>query len=417
MLNNNDIKLKEEIKILGCKPGIAALIIIVLIFISRMMSLLWFKPGGLTGNYTDYSVYYSIVKLSDMGALPFIHFWREYPPFNLYIMLWIYKISLNFSTAVFNNFQIFSILLFTVMSIIEAGTVAVLYLAGREIYNGIKPFTIILIYGILFYPIFVLNFSFDYIHIFFMMASLYLFIKEKYAFSFIIAGIGISSKIFPVLLIPVFFMYSPKIKTKILSVAIPLLIFFIILSPFLYANYKFIISFFAFLIKRHPWESIPALMNGYYSVGKALLPQYYFDSESYKILIIGFEDKYSIYFTLTAGLIILFTALRKPSEINKIKVVKTALFIISVFFAFSKGWSSQYILTVIPLIILCLPDYKGIIIILMLSIFNFLENPVYFNYFPEKLWILKCSVIGRFAVLCFTAVIAKTQKHDVLENK
>jgi len=382
--------------------------IVGIVIISRLMVLLWFKPGSMLGNYTDYQIYYSIAKLSDFNLLPFIHFWREYPPLNLYLILPIYKLAVVIQPYCakygLHDFAVFTVFLYSFMAAIETAVIIFLYKIAARIYNINSAISAVLIYSLLFYPLYVLYFSFDYIYVFLVLLAVWLFIEQKYNAALIVAGIGAASKIIPIFLIFAFVRHRRKLIDKLLAIFIPILILILSFLPFIYAAPEFVKSFFAFLIKRPAWETPAALLNGYYSVGKALPPNQYLNSESYKILIDSTPDKYSIFFVITGGLLLILFAIRQSSKTCDYEFVKSVLSVLAIVFLFSKGWSSQYILILLPLIILVYRLKTAIILILLLSVFNYIECPIYINYFPDKPVLLIIAIAGRMLVLLYILI-------------
>jgi len=66
---------------------------VVVFFVAlRLMVMATFPADNLT-LYGDYIYYYDLATYSDQGALPFIHYWSEYPPIFPFLSVGVYKLA------------------------------------------------------------------------------------------------------------------------------------------------------------------------------------------------------------------------------------------------------------------------------------------------------------------------------------
>ena len=82
------------------------------------------------------------------------------------------------------------------------------------------------------------------------------------------------------------------------------------------------------------------------------------------------------------------------------------------FLLFSKGYSPQHLVYIIPFAILLMPDLRGLAYVLLLTWFNLMEATGYFVMFPHQRWLLVSTVLIRtaaFAALSleYAAVLGK----------
>ena len=83
----------------------------------------------------------------------------------------------------------------------------------------------------------------------------------------------------------------------------------------------------------------------------------------------------------------------------KLGTVALAGLTISLFTIYSKGYSPQFIVQLIPFAVLLLPNLKGVSYIILLDVINFLEATVYFIILPDQSWLLVTTVVLRTLLL------------------
>jgi len=66
---------------------------------------------------------------------------------------------------------------------------------------------------------------------------------------------------------------------------------------------------------------------------------------------------------------------------------------------YSKGYSPQFLVYVLPFIVWLLPNLRGVLYTILLTAINFLEGTAYFIIFPEESWLLVGIVVSRSALV------------------
>jgi hypothetical protein len=69
-----------------------------------------------------------------------------------------------------------------------------------------------------------------------------------------------------------------------------------------------------------------------------------------------------------------------------------------------KGYSPQFLVWLLPFILLLLPGLRGLAYALLLSAVNLVESPVYFTVLPEQSWLLVGTVLARTSLLIILSV-------------
>jgi hypothetical protein len=68
---------------------------------------------------------------------------------------------------------------------------------------------------------------------------------------------------------------------------------------------------------------------------------------------------------------------------------------VNLFTLYSKGFSPQFIVQLVPFAVLLLPSLRGISYLILLDVINFLEATVYFIMLPDERWLLVTTVVLR----------------------
>jgi len=66
---------------------------------------------------------------------------------------------------------------------------------------------------------------------------------------------------------------------------------------------------------------------------------------------------------------------------------------------YSKGYSPQFIVQLIPFAVLLLPNLRGVSYVILLDVINFLEGTVYFIVLPQQHWLLVATVLLRTLII------------------
>ncbi|MDQ6670250.1 MAG: DUF4214 domain-containing protein [Chloroflexota bacterium] len=238
-------------------------------------------------------------------------------------------------------------------------------------------------------------------------------------------GAGAALKLFPLLLLPVGMMFvnswKARLRMTLASVGVVVAVF---LPPAL-TNVEIFLSPIRWQSGRPPWESLYAFINWAGSAPHEFRAPYFAD--------IGFGDGFGwVFWGITprisallspvpagplrwenpvslvgTGLIVLVCfAVGRRSVLS---LVRWCLFSLAGFMFWSVGWSPQYELYIVPLVLLGVqPAGVGLVAALLLEGLTLLEYPVlmqwaYF-YGGSVVWIMWAAVIGRYMVLAWLCV-------------
>ncbi|HEU5327096.1 MAG TPA: glycosyltransferase 87 family protein [Thermomicrobiales bacterium] len=361
--------------------------LIVLLAVALRWPLLLLTTGS------DYWFYQSLGRLSNLGFYPYIHYWLEYPPVFPWLAVAVYRITTLFPPALFGDADAtFHTALGTISVLADAGIVALIGAIGGELWPRGEYTRRMLVYAVLFWPIAVAVGWYDALPCALMLLGLYLLLRARPAGAGALAGLGFMTKIIPGLLGPVAVKFLPRrgwlttlvtAVTVTLAIAVPLLI----VSPtYFIASYRAVFS-------RSSWETVYALLDGYFSYGKVAPIGVRFDPTTAGY--VAFPSRLpAIPVAIVFAIAYLVLWLRPVARTARNVVTFTALSTL-LFLLYSKGYSPQFIIYLLPFILLLLPWRRAIGYTLALSAINLLEWPLYHEWLSQVHWVLVLAVVAR----------------------
>jgi hypothetical protein len=378
-------------------------LLLVLFVAFRLMTLLLYRPGGFIGDFSDFNTsFLPFARFSDQGLYPFVHYWLEWPPLFAWLVVGVYRLSLLIPAWTapglwYNTLLGLSLLPF------EVGNFILIYLIGLELYDRGKAFTCALIYACLFAPVYIWSGWSDCMPLFFLLLGLYLILRGKAVAAGVAAGVGFWVKVIPILLAPVGLRVLAGGRRKALFCVAVCVTLGLVALPFLYLNAPFIWAFLANTLGRSSWESVWALLEGYYSYGVVTPDRFTVPSD--------FSTHPStlpwLLINAVFGLVLLWLYTRRRDYRDSKRVVALTGLTVNLLTLFSKGYSPQFIVQLIPFAVLLLPSLKGAAYVMLLDVANFLEASVYFIMLPNERWVFVAAIVARtLLIVALTAEYA-----------
>jgi hypothetical protein len=258
-----------------------------------------------------------------------------------------------------------------------------------------------------------------------MLLSLYFLLNNRAARSGLAAGVGVMIKVLPLALVPVGFkLLSQRWRyvLAVVSVSIAVNLPFYLLNPAMF------IASWRSLLTTPSWETVWALLDGYYSYGLALGNRFdpvqagmgqrpEFVPSSAVFLVFGIL--YAIIYLLpwqqhqpdrpSAGRRnwprLALDQFRNPimdsgpEAVNGVSVVAFVGLSLNLFMIFSRGYSPQFALWYLPFLVLALPNGWGLAYATLLTIDSVVERIFYFLLLPESKWLLIGTVLVRTVLM------------------
>jgi hypothetical protein len=398
--------------------------LLVLFAVLQLMLLVLFAPGGRFGDYSDYWYYQEMASRLDGGYYPYVHYWVEYPPLFPWLPVGAYWLSHLLPPAPQPQlwfYAIFGLL----MGLFAIGNLVMVYLLGLQLHDRPGAQRCAWFYALLFGPIFVHAGWFDGVALFFMLWSLYLLFKNRAVLSGMVAGVGAMVKVLPLALAPVGFKilsrrwrYLASIGLVLVAVNLP----FYLLNPILFT------ASWRALLTQPSWETVWALLDGYYSYGLVLGNR--FDPAQagsgqrpefvpWSAVLVVFGLAYLAVYLLpwqrhqpdrASGAHrnrlravvdqFLYPVMRDGNRaVNRLGVVAFVGLSLNLFMIFSRGYSPQFVLWHLPFLVLVLPNGWGLTYATLLTIDSVVERILYFFVLPDAHWLLAGTVLFRTVLM------------------
>ncbi len=387
----------------------------LVLFVSfRFLALLLMRPGGFIRDFSDFNFYFGIVRLSDYGFIPFRDFWLEWPPLVPLAMTGAYRLSLLIPQWMDGGGEPslwFVTIWGSVVVLFETGNFRLIYRLARRLFTDhtarMRP---LWLYALLFAPVFTLLGDFDAIALFFILLGIDLLLAEKYRWAAVVAGIGFWVKVTPLVTAGVaawliwhryradlrrvatgWLDYGATLAVTALAVA----------SPFLLTAPQWLLAYLRAVLGRSSWETVWAVLEGYFGYGQLAGDRF---NPAETVFAVHPSSLPWLWISLAFAAVYLALFFARPKDTSPRRVLAFAGVSITLFLLYSKGYSPQFIVYLLPFIILLLPNWMGVGYALALTALNVLEQPVYFVMLGYADWLLTAVVWLRFAVFAALAV-------------
>jgi hypothetical protein len=397
----------------------------------RFFAILLFRPGGFIADNSDYEFYYAWGLTLPMGYTTFENLWTAYPPLFPALMLPVFVWASHIPPWVEPRLA-FHVLFGLELLFFEIGNFVLIYRLARRLeaesdredaHRISLPLKATVFYALLFAPVYTLLGWFESMPLFFLLLGLELLLVARrwgWLGSAVAAGLGFLVKLTPILLVPVAVRwlgarlsvdaarrewFDPKSPGNLLRPALYVALFAVVVVavgyPLARFNPTLALSSLRVNSIRPPWQSVWALLDGYYGFG--LVP---IDMRNLKSLAAGGQWETQlpwglITLTFLAAYLWLYTR-RYDWTQPRTPIAFTAVSVIWLFL-YSKGWSPQFVVWIAAFVVLLAPSLRGMLVVLALTVLNFLEAQIYLILLPDETWIMVFTVLLRTALLVLLA--------------
>ncbi len=367
------------------------ILLLILFAAFRWLALLFFRPGGYFRDWSDYTTFLGIAAVSDQGLYPFVHYWLEWPPLFPWLFVLLYRLSLGLPPWEESRLW-FALLVGTTLLLFETGNLVLIYAMALKLYDKAKAQRCALFYAALFVPIYVMVGYFDSMPLFFALLGLYLVLLGREAPAGVALGLGFMTKITPALVVPVGLRTLPGRVRHLVAVGLTVCL---LAAPFVWMAPAFLLTSFRSVLGRSSWETVWALLEGYYSYGEVA-------GDRLDPTVTDFSIHPSTLPWWLIGLV--FAALflwlySRPRDYSQpVMVVTLAALTFQLFMLYTKGFSPQFSVYLLPFVVLLLPHARGVLYAVALNLITFAES-AHFVMFPDEHWFLAAIVVARTAFL------------------
>lgn len=349
--------------------------LLIILFVSlRLMMLMVYQPlvvsgterGVTTGG--DFQTYFQIASLSDTVGLPMRDWWTEFPPFWAYLSVTIYKVAPNYAA--------FSLLLSLLFLIVDTGNLILIRKIAAQMYRADTAMALAWIYVVLVAPLVFVFWTFEVLVAFFMLIGVWWLLKKRDHLTAISIALGVLIKFTPAVLLGVVWRYR-EMRRAFVPTLIMVIVVGVVYGFFFAQNAAMTLPSLTAQFNKASYQTVWALIDGNYRTGNFGPLEDRLDPARAAVLQ-GNPPRIPGVVRLAGALAIglfVFVQTRRFDSKGLVAFVGISLVI---FFLQAQGWSPQWLVQIIPFVLLCFPNRDGVLIIILLSLVTFAEYPFLF---------------------------------------
>jgi hypothetical protein len=352
------------------------------------MLILALPLEGLRG-FGDLHHFYNLAGL----GWPYLDFWVEFPPIFPFLSRVIYLLAGGVE-------HVYDYLLVLVLSIFQAGSLFLLIRLIWRVYQGQEEQVRIWVYFAILAGLAYGWWYFDPLAVFFMLLAINWLLEGQDVKTGIALAIGTLIKLFPIFVLPAVWLYRPKRKAyTVIGLAVGIVV--IVYGTLFIASPEMTTASLRSQASKGSWETVWALFDGNYQTGNFGPLEERFDPTA-ALQPRGNPARISPWLTLAlfalAGLWLLWRE-RLNDKRGVIAFIGLTLCIV---YLWSPGWSPQWVLFLVPLILLCLPRREALLMVFAIIFINLLEWPAFLS--RGYTWGLLITIPVRTFLLILLAV-------------
>jgi hypothetical protein len=263
---------------------------------------------------------------------------------------------------------------------------------------------VVVLYALLFVPIYAMLGFFDAIALFFLLLALDFVLRGRLLSSAISVSVGFVVKMTPIIFVPVALRQlwdvaedqRAGLRDGALYLVTTALTILALLLPFLMIQPIWLWTAARAVVGRSSWETVWAIFEGYFGFGVVGGDRLNAAETAFAV-----HDSSLPWWVITLGFGLLYLFLwTRPADYRQPRnVVALTGLTVTIFLLYSKGYSPQFLVYLLPFVVLLFPNARGVTYSLLLTLLNVLEQPVYFVLVPETSWLLAAVVLARWLVL------------------
>lgn len=369
---------------MAVRPGLFTdfRLLLILFIAFRLMLLIAYEPillptgerGLTTGG--DFLTYHQLASLSEDGAYPYQQWWSEFPPLWGHLQIVIYQLSRG-------SYTLFALILGSLLLMADVGILNLIRLIGGRLHGEGTGMALAWIYTLLSAPLVFSWWSFEHFAAFFLLQGLWWLLQGRDSISAITAGLGALTKFTPALLLGAAIRYrSRPAAARYLAITIGIFVGVYALLYLTSPNSGMVTASLVAQFGKASYQSVWALIDGNYSTGNFAAPgvdpiAIRFDPAA-ATTIYGNPAVIPGPIRLIGAALIGLWILMRTRRYDDKGIVAFVLITLLIFFLQAQGWSPQWLVQIIPLILLLFPQRTGVLIVLVLSGLAFVEYPLLF---------------------------------------
>jgi len=341
--------------------------------------------------------------LADSGLYPYVHYWSEYPPLFGWSAILIYRLSTLVPALPEEPRYWFAIVLRLTMTLFDVGSLFLVYGMAQQLGARSRAVRTAAFFAGGFIIAYAAAGWYDSMPLFFLLLALYLALRDHYTSSAVAVSIGFLVKLVPIVLVPVVLRRIARLRQAIgylIAVGVSLLV---LLLPFLLNSSAYLLAFVRGTFNRPSWNSLWAILEGGYTFGAVTPVMERFSPENVSAAPVANPLPWPL-IHLAFLAVFLFIYTRRLDWRKPLNTVAFAGLAINLFLLWSKGFSGQFIVYVVPFVVLLLPNWRGLAYAAVLSVLWIAEFPLSLLTFATTTveapnWFIVWIILARTTIL------------------
>ena len=333
------------------------------LFLAARIILFVSVPYDVIPGYGDYWNFYAQAKL----GIPFINYWTEFPPLFPFLSKLIFLLVSGRETS-------YSYALAIIISLFQAGTLVLALKLAQAIYPKQDVTERIWVYFGLTLGLFYSWSYFDPIGVFLMLLGIHWIIRGNDKPAAFAIALGVLTKWFPIIVLPAAWKLLSKKRALIITVIVLGLVAFVWGILFLVSPQMTLASVSS-QINKGSWETNWALIDNNLKTGNFGIQIDRLDPTTI-LSAVGNPAVIPSWVTLVLfGGFGLFLLIKTNLDTN-LKLVSFVGLSQIILFLWSPGYSPQWVLYLLPFIIICLDKSETYLMSVIIVLINLLEWPL-----------------------------------------
>jgi len=353
-------------------------LLLILFIAFRVMLLMVYQPllvGGIERGITaggDYLTYFQIASLSDTAGLPFRDWWSEFPPVWSYLSVLLYQLS-GGVRGQYTSFALFTGLL---MLAFDAGNLVLIRKIGSRLHGANTGMALAWIYTITLAPLVFTFWNFEPLVAFFLLLGLWWLLVKQNNRSALAAALGGLTKFTPALMLGAVWRFRERAAALRYTAIVAAVFGGVYLLLFL-QNAAMTLPSLTAQFSKASYQTVWALIDGNYRTGNFGALEDRLDPARATI-VQGQASRIPGWLRLAVAAAIGLFVFARARRFDDRGLVAFVAITLLIFFLQAQGWSPQWLVQIIPLLLLCFPTRNGVLAVVMLSFVTFAEYPFLF---------------------------------------
>ena len=371
--------------------------------VARFTLILTLSLEGLR----DYGDFIHFYRLAGMGW-PFLEIWVEFPPVFPFLSALLHNLTGDRQHA-------YDYLLVILFTLVDAANIALFVRLLRRLHSAGEGGVRAMMYLALLIGLGYSWWFFDSLAVFFMLLALVLFFDGSNTRTGLALAFGALTKLFPLLVLPAIWKARPlrqALQISIIAAGLTVLVY----GTLYVASPQMTAASIRSQASKGSWETVWALLDGNFDTGN-FGPEAERTDPQYARLLRGNPARLPSWLTLIPFAALggwLWWKARLKSERSVLAFLGLTW---CLFLLWSPGWSPQWVLFLLPIILLVLPEREALLLSLALVLINLLEWPLLLSRgYNWGLWLtvsIRTLLLVLLAVECWKVVRSEDSRNTL----